>query len=67
MVRINMGHLDSALRTLLAIGIALAWAFGYISGVWAIVFLVIAGVFLFTALVGVCPIYKIFGISTCKT
>lgn len=65
-MKINMGIIDQTLRIILAIIIALAWAAGYISGVWAIIFLVIAGIFLFTSMVGVCPLYMPFGISTRK-
>jgi uncharacterized membrane protein len=62
----NMGTVDRALRIITAIAIALAWAFGYIEGVFAIVVLVIAAIFFFTAMLGFCPLYAPFKISTKK-
>jgi hypothetical protein len=65
-MKMNMGTIDKTLRIILAIGIAFAWAAGYISGILAIVLLVVAGIFLFTSMVGVCPAYMPFRISTRK-
>jgi hypothetical protein len=31
------------------------------------VLLVVAGIFLLTSFISFCPLYRIFGISTCKT
>jgi hypothetical protein len=65
-MQINMGTIDRTLRVLAAIVIAVAWAFGYLTGIFAIVLLVIAGLFLFTSMVGVCPAYMPFRFSTKK-
>ncbi len=61
---VNMGSIDRILR--IVVGVALiAWALGLIPGmapsVWGWVGLVPLG----TALIGNCPAYSIFGISTC--
>lgn len=63
-MRLNMGALDITIRLIIAVGIAIAWAMGYITGVWAIILLVLAGIFFFTSMVGVCPLYMPFHIST---
>ena len=47
----NMGNLDKAIRVLVAVVIAV---------------LVFAGVFILTSLLGSCPLYLPFGISTKK-
>lgn len=60
----NVGTLDKIVRIIVALGIAIAWAAGYIGGVLAIVLLVIAGILLFTSMIGVCPLYLPFHIST---
>jgi len=60
----NMGSVDKAIRVIIAAAIAIAWAAGYISGILAIVLLVVAGIFLFTSILGVCPLYMPFGFST---
>lgn len=44
--------------------IAGAWAVGF-GSVVGIVLAVVAGVMLVTAAVGFCPLYRVFGLSTC--
>ena len=60
----NMGTADRVIRILAAIGVAVMYFTGSISGVLAIVLGVIGVVFLVTSLVGFCPAYVPFGIST---
>ena len=61
----NMGALDRILRLIVATAIAVLYFMDVISGTWGIILLVLAGVFVLTSLVGFCPIYRIFGASTC--
>lgn len=61
----NMGTIDKAIRFIIAAVIAGFYYAGIISGTWGIVLLVFAGVFVFTSLVSFCPLYTLFGISTC--
>lgn len=61
----NMGNADKVIRALLAgVLILLAWG-GFITGIWAIVLMIIGGIFIVTALIGTCPLYSLFGLSTC--
>ena len=60
----NMGTLDRAIRTLIAIAIAVLYFTDRISGTVAIVLGVLAVVFLLTSFVAWCPIYSPLGIST---
>lgn len=62
----NMGILDRALRIVLALLIVGLYFAGLISGVSAIVLLVIGGVLVLTSFVGICPLYLPFGLSTLK-
>ncbi|CAN5760963.1 hypothetical protein BH10BAC3_BH10BAC3_22660 [soil metagenome] len=62
----NMGSFDRIFRVLAAIAIAILYFTHQISGTLAIVLLVFAGIFLLTSLIGSCPLYSVFGISTCK-
>ena len=62
----NMGIFDRVLRILAAVVLAILFFTGKVTGVWGIVILVFAAVFLLTSLVSVCPAYMPFGISTCK-
>ncbi|WP_156192697.1 YgaP family membrane protein [Corynebacterium kalinowskii] len=61
----NEGSLDRGLRAVLAI-IAAACAAFVTSGTTSIILWVVAAILALTAAVGFCPLYRIFGISTCK-
>ncbi len=63
----NMGMLDRIIRLVVVVIIAALYYTGQISGVAAIILGIVAVVFLVTALLGWCPIYLPFGISTCKS
>ena len=60
----NMGNLDRILRLTIVLAIGAAFALGKISGVLALVLGVVGLAFLLTSLVGTCPIYLPFGLST---
>jgi len=60
-----MGGTDRIIRVIIAIVIALLVYSEVLTGVWGTVLLVLAGVFVLTSLVSFCPIYTLFGISTC--
>lgn len=62
----NMGNLDKVIRLLAAAGVAAAYINGTISGTTAIILLAVAGIFILTSLIGVCPLYLPFKISTKK-
>ena len=60
----NMGTIDRAIRTIIAITIGVLYFTGQISGLAAIILGVLAVIFLLTSLVGSCPLYLPFGLST---
>ncbi len=60
-----MGAVDKVIRVVIAAVIAGLYYTGTISGTLGIVLLVFAGVFVLTSLVSFCPLYTLFGISTC--
>ncbi len=62
----NMGVIDRIIRVLLAIAVAVLYFTHLISGVAAIILGVIAVVFILTGVIGICPLYMPFGISTKK-
>jgi hypothetical protein len=62
----NMGSADKTIRVLFAIIIAILYFTNQISGIAAIVLGVFAVVFLFTSLVGFCPLYAPLKLSTLK-
>ena len=61
----NMGTVDKTVRIIIAAVVAGLYYAGTISGTLGIVLLVLAGVFVLTSLVSFCPLYTLFGISTC--
>lgn len=60
-----MGVVDKTVRIIIAAIVAGLYYAGTISGTLGIVLLVLAGVFVLTSLVSFCPLYTLFGISTC--
>jgi hypothetical protein len=60
----NMGNLDRAFRLIVVLAIGIAYMMGALSGTLAIVLGVVAAAFLLTSLVGTCPAYLPFGLST---
>ena len=63
----NMGKADRLIRVILAAAFAGLYLGNVITGTVGIVLVVLAVVFLLTSLVGTCPLYLPFGLSTCKT
>jgi hypothetical protein len=63
----NVGTVDRAVRALVGVlALAGAFALGWFSGwmVWAAV--VVGVIMLVTAALGMCPIYRLVGINTCR-
>lgn len=58
--------MDRIIRIIVAIVVTLLVWQNVIQGTLAYVLLAIAGIFLLTSFVSFCPLYRIFGISTCK-
>lgn len=63
-MKLNMGTADRIIRPLIALGIAVLYFAGVISGTVALVLGIVAIAFLLTSLLGWCPGYLPFGIST---
>lgn len=62
----NMGNTDRIIRTVVAVAAAVLIVTGVVKGVLAIVLGVAAVIFVATSAVSFCPIYTVFGMSTCK-
>jgi hypothetical protein len=60
----NMGLVDRLVRTVLAVAVAVLIITGVLNGAAAIVLGILGGIFLVTSIVGVCPLYLLFRIST---
>lgn len=62
----NMGTIDKSVRILIAAVVVLLFFTNVISGVLAYILLALSAVFVLTSLVGSCPLYLPFGLSTKK-
>lgn len=60
----NMGTVDRVIRLAIVVVIGVLFATGQLSGTLAIILGVVAVAFLATSLVGWCPVYAPFGLST---
>jgi hypothetical protein len=60
-----MGSADRILRIIIAAVLAWLYFSGTVTGTIGIILVALGGVFVLTSLVGLCPLYTIFGISTC--
>lgn len=61
----NMSGADRVIRILIALGVGALYYFKVIDGTLAYVLLAIAAIFVLTSFVSFCPIYSLFGISSC--
>ena len=62
----NMNSADRIFRLLLVAIIAVLYFTNTITGTWGMVLLILGIVFVLTSIVGFCPLYAVFGISTNK-
>lgn len=62
-----MGSTDRIIRVVLAVLFFYLGFSGTVAGTAGVVLMVLGAVFVLTATVSFCPLYMIFGASTCKT
>ena len=62
----NMGTADRALRLIIAILLITLFVTENITGTLGIVLIALAVEFVLTSFIGFCPLYTLFGITTCK-
>jgi predicted PurR-regulated permease PerM len=62
----NMGTIDRVIRLLVVVVIAALYFTGHLSGLLAIILGIVAAAFFITSLLGWCPGYLPFGMSTRK-
>ena len=62
----NMGTIDKVIRILVAVVMVVLFFTHVITGVLAIILLILSGVFVLTSIISFCPLYWPFGLSTSK-
>ena len=60
----NMGTVDKVIRILVAVVVVILYFTNVISGTLAIILLALSAIFVVTSLLGFCPLYLPFGLST---
>jgi len=60
----NMGTVDRIIRLVAVLAVVAAYGLGMIGGTLALVLGAVAAVLLLTSLIGTCPAYMPFGLST---
>ena len=65
-MKTNMGMADKVIRVIIAAIIILLYATNVICGIWGILLLIFAGIFVVTSIIGYCPLYRPLKISTKK-
>jgi len=63
-MKTNMGRWDRTLRLVAAAVFAVLLIAGLVKGTLAVIFAIVAAIFVITTFVGFCPAYVPFGIST---
>ena len=62
----NMGTADKVIRVLVAVVVLILYFTNVISGTFAVILLILAGILVVTSLLGTCPLYLLIGINTGK-
>lgn len=62
----NVGKFDKILRIIIAAVLITLYFTNIVTGTLGIIFLVVAGIALGTALINQCLLYRIIGMNTCK-
>jgi hypothetical protein len=61
----NMGSLDKMIRLALAVLASILFLTKTVTGTLGIVLVILSAIFVLTSLLNFCPLYTLFGISTC--
>ncbi|MEM7659615.1 MAG: DUF2892 domain-containing protein [Bacteroidota bacterium] len=61
----NMGNTDRLIRVIIAVAAIGLFFTSFVPKIVSIILLVVAGIFVFTSTVSFCPLYALFGISSC--
>jgi uncharacterized membrane protein YtjA (UPF0391 family) len=65
-MKINMGYTDRIIRVIIAVILAALYFSGSVTGTLGLVLIVFSVILVATSLVGSCPLYLPFGISTLR-
>ncbi|WP_116769495.1 YgaP family membrane protein [Maribacter litoralis] len=66
-MRKNLGSTDRFIRLFIAVALLTTFYTETVTGTIGYILAAVAGVLIFTTFISFCPIYSLFGASTCKT
>ncbi|WP_437372685.1 YgaP family membrane protein [Maribacter litoralis] len=66
-MRKNLGSTDRFIRLFIAVALLTTFYTETVTGTLGYILAAVAGVLIFTTFISFCPIYSLFGASTCKT
>ncbi len=66
MMKKNVGNIERVIRAIVGLVAIAAFALGLVEGTMGIVAIIVGVIMLFTASIGWCPPYSVFGINTCN-
>jgi len=61
-----VGTVDKVIRIVVTAIILVLWFTHVVTGTLAVILLILAGILVVTSLIGTCPLYMLFGLSTRK-
>lgn len=61
----NLGSADRIIRLIIAVVFAVLYFTNTVTGMLAIILLVLGGVFVLTSFISFCPLYTLVGLNTC--
>lgn len=62
----NLNSTDRIIRVLISLVFAILFFSGTVTGIFGIILLALGVIFTLTSVISFCPIYAIFGMSTCS-
>lgn len=65
MFNVNEGSMDRIIRVIAGVALLVVGFAGIVPGVWGTVIGIVGLIPLLTGLLGFCPLYTVFGFSTC--
>ncbi|MBE3039295.1 MAG: DUF2892 domain-containing protein [Chloroflexi bacterium] len=65
-MKMNEGPVDRIIRVIAGMALVALGLLGVVSGVWMWVAYLLGAILLVTGIVGFCPLYKLFKLSTAK-
>ncbi len=60
----NMGTIDKTIRIIIALALIILYATNLITGIFGILMVVVAAVFILTSIFSFCPLYALLGLNS---